>query len=97
MPWSEFIKEQCSGIIDVESNVPETRIPLPCRSQGKPKVNGSRLLFSVGGVLFIAYDLCEKLNPKKRDVYKRQEKKNVFTRIFFELLLLNKQQDKLNR
>ena len=31
MPWSEFIKEQCSGIIDVESNVPENRIPLPCR------------------------------------------------------------------
>ncbi|MFR2323989.1 MAG: hypothetical protein ACLS7S_17990, partial [Blautia wexlerae] len=28
-------------------------------------VNGSRLLFWVGGVLFIAYDLCEKLNPKK--------------------------------
>ncbi len=31
MPWSEFIKERCSGIIDVESNVPENRIPLPCR------------------------------------------------------------------
>lgn len=31
MPWSEFIKEQCSGIIDVESNVPKNRIPLPCR------------------------------------------------------------------
>lgn len=31
MPWSEFIKEQCSGIIDVESNVPEKRIPLPHR------------------------------------------------------------------
>lgn len=29
MPWSEFIKEQCSGLIDVESNVPEKRIPLP--------------------------------------------------------------------
>lgn len=28
MPWSEFIKEQCSGLIDVESNVPENRIPL---------------------------------------------------------------------
>ena len=25
------IKEQCSGIIDVESNVPEKRIPLPHR------------------------------------------------------------------
>ena len=31
MPWSEFIKEQCSGLIDVESNVPEKRIPLPHR------------------------------------------------------------------
>lgn len=31
MPWSEFIKERCSGIIDVESNVSENRIPLPCR------------------------------------------------------------------
>ena len=29
MPWSDFIKEQCSGFIDVESNVPEKRIPLP--------------------------------------------------------------------
>lgn len=29
MPWSKFIKEQCSGLIDVESNVPENRIPLP--------------------------------------------------------------------
>lgn len=28
MPWSDFIKEQCSGLIDVESNVPENRIPL---------------------------------------------------------------------
>lgn len=31
MPWSEFIKEQCSGLTDVESNVPENRIPLPPR------------------------------------------------------------------
>lgn len=31
MPWSEFIKEQCSGLIDAESNVPEKRIPLPHR------------------------------------------------------------------
>lgn len=30
-------------------------------------------------------------------VSEKREKKNVFTRIFFELLLLNKQQDKLNR
>ena len=29
MTWSQFIKEQCSGLIDVESNVPENRIPLP--------------------------------------------------------------------
>ncbi|MGN0331839.1 MAG: IS66 family transposase [Lachnospiraceae bacterium] len=29
MPWSDFMKEQCSGLIDVESNVPENRIPLP--------------------------------------------------------------------
>lgn len=29
MPWSKSIKEQCSGLIDVESNVPENRIPLP--------------------------------------------------------------------
>ena len=35
MPWSEFIKEQCSGLIDVESNVPEKRIPLPHRQQRK--------------------------------------------------------------
>lgn len=33
MPWSEFIKEQCSGLTDVESNVPENRIPLPPRQQ----------------------------------------------------------------
>ena len=33
MPWSDFIKEQCSGIIDVESNVPENRIPLLYRQQ----------------------------------------------------------------
>ncbi len=32
MPWSEFIKEQCSGLIDAESNVPEKRIPLPHRA-----------------------------------------------------------------
>lgn len=31
MPWSDFMKEQCSGLIDVESNVPENRIPLPHR------------------------------------------------------------------
>ena len=31
MPWSEFIKEQCSGLIAVESNVPEKRNPLPHR------------------------------------------------------------------
>ena len=31
MPWSEFINEQCSGLIDVESNVPENRIPLPLK------------------------------------------------------------------
>ncbi len=29
MPWSEFIQENCSGLIDVESNLPENRIPLP--------------------------------------------------------------------
>ena len=29
MPWSDFVKEQCSGLIDVESNVPENRISLP--------------------------------------------------------------------
>ena len=29
--FAGIIKEQCSGIIDVESNVPENRIPLPCR------------------------------------------------------------------
>lgn len=33
MPWSDFIKEQCSGLIDVESNVPEKRIPLPLAEQ----------------------------------------------------------------
>lgn len=33
MPWSEFIKEQCSGLIDAESNVPEKRIPLPHRAE----------------------------------------------------------------
>ena len=31
MPWSDFIKEKCSGLINVESNVPENRIPLPLR------------------------------------------------------------------
>lgn len=35
MPWSEFIKEQCLGLIDEESNVPEKRIPLPHRQQRK--------------------------------------------------------------
>lgn len=29
LPWSDFIKEQCSGIADVESNTIETRIELP--------------------------------------------------------------------
>ncbi len=29
MPWSEFIQENCTGLIDVESNLPENRIPLP--------------------------------------------------------------------
>jgi transposase len=28
MPWSEFIQEHCMGLIDVESMVPENRIPL---------------------------------------------------------------------
>lgn len=31
LPWSDFIKGQCSGLIYVESNVPENRIPLPLR------------------------------------------------------------------
>ena len=31
LPWSDFIKEKCSGLINVESNVPENRIPLPLR------------------------------------------------------------------
>ncbi|WP_243000889.1 transposase domain-containing protein [Roseburia sp. TF10-5] len=31
MTWNDFIKEECSGIIDVESNVPENRISLPYR------------------------------------------------------------------
>ena len=31
MPRSDFIKEKCSGLINVESNVPENRIPLPLR------------------------------------------------------------------
>lgn len=34
MPWSEFIKEQCSGIIDVESNVPEKEFPCRIGSRG---------------------------------------------------------------
>ena len=29
MPWSKFIQEHCTGLIDVESNVPENRISLP--------------------------------------------------------------------
>ena len=33
MPWRDFIKEHCSGFIDVESNVPEKRIPLPLAEQ----------------------------------------------------------------
>ena len=28
MPWSEFIQEHCMGLIDVESMIPENRIPL---------------------------------------------------------------------
>ncbi len=28
LPWSEFIQEHCTGLIDVESNVSEKRIPL---------------------------------------------------------------------
>ena len=34
MPWSEFIKEQCSGLIDVESNVPEKEFPCRIGSRG---------------------------------------------------------------
>ena len=29
MPWSDFIKEKCSGIIDTENITPETRGNLP--------------------------------------------------------------------
>ena len=31
MPWSDFIKEKCLGLINLESNVLENRIPLPLR------------------------------------------------------------------
>ena len=31
MPWSDFIKEKCSGLINVECNVPENTIHLPLR------------------------------------------------------------------
>lgn len=34
MPWSEFIKEQCSGLIDVESNVQEKKFPCRIGSRG---------------------------------------------------------------
>ena len=44
MPWSDFIKEQCSGLIDVESNVPEKKnSPATCVAEGLI-VNGSHLL-----------------------------------------------------
>ena len=29
LPWSDFIKEQCSGLIDIENNTPENRKDLP--------------------------------------------------------------------
>ena len=31
MPWSDFIEEKCLGLINLESNVLENRIPLPLR------------------------------------------------------------------
>ena len=29
LPWSNFIKERCSGLIDVENQTPEYHEPLP--------------------------------------------------------------------
>ena len=29
LPWSDFIKERCSGLIDVENQTPEHHEPLP--------------------------------------------------------------------
>ncbi|MBR1865846.1 MAG: transposase domain-containing protein, partial [Lachnospiraceae bacterium] len=29
LPWSDFIKEHCTGLIDVENITPENHIPLP--------------------------------------------------------------------
>jgi len=29
LPWSDFIKERCSGLIDVENQTPEYHEPLP--------------------------------------------------------------------
>ena len=29
LPWSDFIKERCSGLIDVENQTPEPHEPLP--------------------------------------------------------------------
>lgn len=29
LPWSEFIKEHCTGLIDVETITPENKPPLP--------------------------------------------------------------------
>lgn len=29
LPWSDFIKEHCTGLIDVENVTPENHMPLP--------------------------------------------------------------------
>ncbi len=29
LPWSDFIKEHCTGLIDVENITPENHMPLP--------------------------------------------------------------------
>jgi len=29
LPWSDFIKERCNGLIDVENQTPEHHEPLP--------------------------------------------------------------------
>lgn len=33
LPWSEFIKEHCSGLIDVETITPENHEPLPVKAE----------------------------------------------------------------
>ena len=52
LPWSNFIKERCCRLIDVENQTPEPHEPLPISGEGYQ--GGSR---QYGG-LFIVYGGC---------------------------------------